>query len=93
LKNGKSLRENLRDVPSFNSFETHPIEFAHYTPRKKECNHFVNKNRPSRDGLNKEEERERALPFHFKRIQQEIFQVSSAFLSLKQGCNHQFEDH
>jgi hypothetical protein len=27
LKNGKSLRENLRDVPSFNSFERHPIDY------------------------------------------------------------------
>jgi hypothetical protein len=26
LENGQRLRENLRDVPFFNTFETHPIQ-------------------------------------------------------------------
>jgi hypothetical protein len=39
------------------------INFANYTPRKIECNRFVNENRPSHDGLAKEEERERAFTF------------------------------
>lgn len=55
--------------------------------------YLFKKNRPSHDGLSKEEERERALLFHFKRIHQEVFHIFGAFLLLKQRRSGQFNSH
>jgi hypothetical protein len=62
------------------------IDFAHYTPRKIECNRFVNEKRPSHDGLAKEEE---LRTVYIKGFGEEVFEILSLFLPLKQVRSHQ----